>query len=294
MSAGGKGSRFGALETERAREGFPALDAGVAAVRALAESAAGAARVVGRAAAAIDLAAQHVAAAVRDGGAVVFFGAGTSGRIAVMEAVELWPTFRFRARGEMAGGRKALLNAVEGAEDDAPAGARAARALGRGDVAIGVTASGVTPFVRGALDAARKGGATTVLVTSHPRSPIRAAVMVSLPTGPEPLAGSTRMNAGTATKVALNALTTTAMARAGKTWRNRMVDVLPTNRKLVARARRLVQELGEVRPAEAARLLKAGGSVKAAIVAARLRCSAGEARRRLAAASGSIRDVLGP
>ncbi len=284
--------RFSKLPTEAVLRAFPPLDGGTRAVKALALSAARAAMTVAEAAPAVDRAARLCAAALRSGKRLFFFGAGTSGRLAVLEATELWPTFRVRAEAEIAGGRKALLQAVEGAEDDARAGARAVRGLRKGDVALGVTASGVTPYVDGGLRAARKQGASTILVTCNPRSPLRAHVTVALPTGAEPLAGSTRMNAGTATKIALNAITTTAMAQAGKTWRNRMVDVVATNAKLRDRARRLVEELGEVTPGVADELLRATDSAKEAIVMARLRCSVADARRRLKAAGGLLAQAL--
>lgn len=284
--------RFSALPTEQVLRAFPPLESGIPAVRALARSAARAALAVERAAGDIDRAARAIAATLRGRGRLLFLGAGSSGRLAVMEAAELWPTFRVRAGSAIAGGARALLRAVEGAEDDDAAGRRAAARLGPGDTAVGVTASGVTPFVAGALRAARRAGAATVLVTCNPRSPLRATVAVVLDTGPEPLAGSTRMNAGTATKIALNAMTTGAMARLGKTWRNRMVDVVATNRKLADRAARLVAELGGVTPARARRLLAQTPSAKEAIAMARLRCGAREARRRLKAAGGSLGTVF--
>jgi len=248
---------------------------------------------VGRAAAAVNRGAELLAAALRSGRRIVFFGAGSSGRLAVMEAAELWPTFRVKAAAAIAGGARAVLRSVEGAEDDAGAGRKAAARLGPGDVAVGATASGVTRWVEGALREARRRGAGTILVTCHPRPPIRADVVVSLQTGAEPLAGSTRMNAGTATKVALNTMTTTAMAKIGKTWRNRMVDVLATNRKLRDRAARLVADLGGSTHPRARALLRQGGSVKAAIVMARLGCGSAEARTRLAAARGALAPILG-
>ncbi len=285
--------RFSKLPTEAVLRSFPPLEGGARAVKALALSAARAAMTVAEAAVAVDRAAKLCAAALRSGKRLFFFGAGTSGRLAVLEATELWPTFRVKAGAEIAGGRKALLQAVEGAEDDARAGAKAVAGLRRGDVAIGVTASGVTPYVDGGLRAAKKRGVATVLVTCNPRTPLRADVVVALPTGAEPLAGSTRMNAGTATKIALNAITTTAMAQAGKTWRNRMVDVVATNAKLRDRAKRLVVELGEVSPAKAEALLGKTDSAKEAIVMARLGCAVQEARHLLRSSRGSLRLALG-
>jgi len=284
--------RFSSLPTESVRVSFPPLESGPRAVRALAKAAAEAAMAVGRVAGAVDRAATLVAKALCNRHRLLFLGAGTSGRLAVLEATELWPTFRVKAEAVIAGGRIALVRSAEGAEDDASAGAKAASKLRPGDVAVGVTASGVTPFVDGALRNARSRGAATILVTCNPRTRIRAGVVVALATGPEPLAGSTRMNAGTATKIALNAITTTAAAKAGKTWRNRMVDVLATNAKLRDRAKRLVQELGEVTASQAARLLRETSSAKEAIVMARLGCRADEARKRLK--RGSIEAALRP
>jgi N-acetylmuramic acid 6-phosphate etherase len=233
-----------------------------------------------------------MARAVRNGKRIVYFGAGTSGRLAVMEAAELWPTFSVRASAVIAGGNGALLRAVEGAEDDRRAGGREAAFLRQGDLAVGITASGVTPWVVGVLRRARTNGAATVLITCNPHPAARARVVVALPTGPEPLTGSTRMNAGTATKIALNAMSTCAMAFLGKTWKNRMVDVVATNAKLRDRARRLVVELGGVAPADAARLLRETASAKEAIAAALLGCGVEEARRRLRRAGGHLGRAL--
>ena len=285
--------RFSTLPTEAVRRSFPPLEAGPRAVRALARSAAEAAMAVGRVAHAIDRAANLVAAALRGHHRLLLLGAGTSGRLAVLEATELWPTFRVKAEAAIAGGRKALVQSVEGAEDDPAAGAKAAARLSRGDVAIGVTASGVTPFVDGALRKARSRGAATILVTCNPRTTIRAGVVVALATGAEPLAGSTRMNAGTATKIALNAITTTAAAKAGKTWRNRMVDVLATNAKLRDRAKRLVVELGEVSSARADAILRETDNAKEGILMARRKFGSRAARQALAKVGGSLARALG-
>jgi N-acetylmuramic acid 6-phosphate etherase len=163
-----------------------------------------------------------------------------------------------------------------------------------GDVVVGIAASGVTPFVRGALKEARRRGAATALVTCNPQVPASAArVVIALAVGPEVLTGSTRLKAGTATKLALNTLTTASFARLGKVYGNRMVDLRPRSAKLRARALRLVVQLGRVSPREAERLLKASGaSAKVAIAMARLGVDAKEARRRLKAAAGSLRTAL--
>ena len=217
-------------------------------------------RAVGRGAAPLARAVELTAAALARGGRLVFVGAGTSGRLGVLEAAERPPTFGTPPRlvqAVMAGGRSSVFRAREGAEDDAADGARAVRRRARrGDVVVGVAASGVTPFVRGALAEARRRGAATVLVTCNPTVPRSVArVVVALAVGPEILAGSTRLKAGTATKLALNTLTTATFVRLGKVHGNRMVDLLPRSAKLRARAAGLVAELGRVdaagRPARA-------------------------------------------
>jgi N-acetylmuramic acid 6-phosphate etherase len=225
-------------------------------------------------------------------------GAGTSGRLGVIEAAECPPTFDTPpslVQAVIAGGRRTVFRSAEGAEDDGPDGARQIRRRVRaGDVVVGIAASGVTPFVRGALKEARRRGAATALVTCNPQVPASAArVVIALAVGPEVLTGSTRLKAGTATKLALNTLTTASFARLGKVYGNRMVDLRPRSAKLRARALRLVVLLGRVSPREAERLLKASGaSAKVAIAMARLGVDAKEARRRLKAAAGSLRTAL--
>jgi N-acetylmuramic acid 6-phosphate etherase len=219
-------------------------------------------------------------------------GAGTSGRLGVLEAAECPPTFDpppSLVQAVIAGGRRTVFRSAEGAEDDAADGARQIRRRARpGDVVVGIAASGVTPFVRAALREARRRGAATALVTCNPQVPASAArVVIALAVGPEVLTGSTRLKAGTATKLALNTLTTASFARLGKVYGNRMVDLRPRSAKLRARA------LGRVSPREAERLLEAsGGRAKVAIAMARLRLDAAEARRRLRRAAGSLRQVL--
>jgi N-acetylmuramic acid 6-phosphate etherase len=253
---------------------------------------------VGRAAPAIGRAIDLIARALSQGGRLVFVGAGTSGRLGVIEAAECPPTFDTLpalVQAVIAGGRGAVFRSVEGAEDDAPAGARETRRRARaGDVVVGIAASGVTPFVRAALAEARRRAAATVLVTCNPRVPRRSArIIIALAVGPEVLAGSTRLKAGTATKLALNTLTTGAFARLGKIYGNRMVDLRPRSAKLRARALRLVVELGGVRERRAADLLEAaGGNAKLAIAMARLGLPASDARRRLRAVAGSLRRAL--
>ena len=256
-------------------------------------------RAVARAAPVIGRAVEVVVESLSRGGRLIFIGAGTSGRLGVLEAAECPPTFGTPpglVQAVMAGGRRAVFRSAEGAEDDAAAGARQIRRRARaGDVVVGIAASGVTPFVRAALREARRRGAATVLVTSNPRVARPAArVIIPLAVGPEVLAGSTRLKAGTATKLTLNTLTTAAFARLGRIYGNRMVDLRPRSAKLRARARRLVSEIGKVEGREATRLLRdASGNAKLAIVMARLKVGSRQARRRLHGASGSLRQLLG-
>jgi N-acetylmuramic acid 6-phosphate etherase len=239
------------------------------------------------------------AKAIEGGGAVVFAGAGTSGRLGVLEAAECPPTFGISPRtirGVMAGGPDAVFRSREGAEDRADRGRREGRRLRRGDVLVGISASSVTPFVRGALEGARARGARTVLVTCAPRPGLRrqADVVIAIPTGPEVLTGSTRLKAGSATKAVLNAITTAAMVRLGKAYENLMVDMQPSNAKLLDRACRIVSAAARVPEGEAERLLTAaGGHPKTAIVMGRRGVSAAEARRRLRLARGHVRRALG-
>lgn len=235
---------------------------------------------------------------IAGGGRIVFLGAGTSGRLGILEAAECPPTFGTDPRliqAVMAGGQGAVFQAVEGAEDRAQDGAREGRRLRAGDLLVGISASSVTPFVRGGLAAARARGARTVLVTCAPAPGLRrlADVVVAVRTGPEVLTGSTRLKAGSATKAVLNAITTAAMVRLGKAYENLMVDLRPTSAKLVDRTRRVVAAVARVSEREAERLLAASsGEVKTAIVMGRLVLTPEEARRRLARARGHVRRAL--
>lgn len=245
----------------------------------------------------IGAAIEALAARLKQGGALVLLGAGTSGRLAVLEAAECPPTFdtpRDKVRAVMAGGEAAFTAAIEGAEDDEEAGARAVSEVRASDVVVGISASGGAPFVRGALMEAQKRGALTLLVTSNPEAADLAERLIVLDTGPEVLAGSTRLKAATAAKMALNALTTGAMARLGRVYGSYMVEVRPTNAKLEARARRLIVALGQVSAERAAGLLTdCDGDVKAAIVCARLGLPAEEAGRRLADCGRRLRELIG-
>lgn len=236
---------------------------------------------------------------VRAGGRVHYLGAGTSGRLGVLDAAELVPTFGTDpelVQAHLAGGDEAIVNAVEDAEDSEDDGRRTALAHIRpGDVAIGLTVSGTTAYVRGALAVAREQGALTALVTSNPASPIAplADHVLVADTGPEVLTGSTRLKAGTATKVILNGFSTALMVRLGRTYSNLMVAVLATNEKLRQRTLRILGEVTGDDPARNTRLLEqAGGDLRVAVVAAVAGVSAAEASAALADAAGSVRDAV--
>lgn len=228
-------------------------------------------RAVGRALDALAELADAVAAALASGHRLVYVGAGTSGRLGALDAAECPPTFgaaASRVRAIVAGGARALRRAVEGAEDDAAAGAAAVgRArVARGDVVVGISASGTTPFVLAALREGRRRGARTALVTSNPAAPAPVDHEVLLDTGPELVAGSTRMKAGTATKMALGLVSTAAFVRLGTVRGGRMMELAPASEKLRQRAVRTVTELGGVRAPAARRALAAAGwSVRAAL-----------------------------
>lgn len=247
-------------------------------------------RSVHRALPAVSEAARAVADALRAGGRLLYVGAGTSGRLGVLDASECPPTFGVppsQVQAAIAGGRRALTRAVEGAEDDTEAGAAAVRAFQAGpvDVVCGISASASTPYVLGALREAKQRGAHTVLVCCNPpRARADVDTVVLAHTGPELVAGSTRLKAGTATKLILNAITTAAFVALGKVYRGRMVDVRPANAKLRARSARMVAELTELPPAEASRLLEAaGGEVKLALAMHFTGLDAKAARRQLQA-----------
>jgi N-acetylmuramic acid 6-phosphate etherase len=242
------------------------------------------------------------AAAERLGGSgrLIYAGAGTSGRIAVQDGAELGPTFGWPAVQlvfAMAGGEAALLNSVEGAEDDAADGAaQMAQAMtGPADVVIGVAASGATPFTLAAITEARRRGALTIGLANNPGAPLldAAEFSVLLDTGSEVLAGSTRMKAGTAQKTALNLISTAIMIRLGRVYKGQMVDMQLSNAKLRKRAVTMVAGLAGCGQAEAAAALAAsGGRIKAAVLVAMGR-SVGEAEALLAASGGDLRRSLG-
>jgi len=246
----------------------------------------------------IATAAGWVAKALGSGGSVVFAGAGTSGRLGVLEAAECPPTFGTepkQIRALMAGGPEAVFHAKEGAEDREEEGRKAVHDLGADDLLIGLSASSVTLFVHGALSQARKQRVPTVLVTCAAIEGLESAadLVIALATGPEILTGSTRLKAGSATKAVLNAITTAAMVRLGKTYGNLMVDLRPGSAKLQDRARRIIEVAAEVSPERASQLHEAAkGSVKIAILMGKLDVTAEVADERLRAAGGHLRKVL--
>jgi N-acetylmuramic acid 6-phosphate etherase len=252
----------------------------------------------------IGRAARLVADRLAAGGRMVYVGAGTSGRLGTLDAVECVPTFGVppsRLVPIIAGGPSALTRSVEGAEDntrDAEQRMRRA-AVGPTDVVCGIAASGVTPFVRAALEYARFRRAATIFVTCGAvdvagTGPAPADVVIALETGPEVIAGSTRLKAGTATKVVLNAISTAAFVLLGKTYGGLMIDVRPTNAKLWARAARMVSALSGLDDAGARRLIeKAGGRAKVALVMHHAGVSAARARELLVAKKGSLRAIVG-
>jgi len=251
---------------------------------------------------AIARALELVVDAFQAGGGLIYVGAGTSGRLGVLDASECPPTFGTPlelVRGLIAGGPAAMFQSQEGAEDDADAASRAVdeAAISARDVVLGIAASGTTPYVRGALERARTRGAKTVLLTcADPPADLAAAcdVAITVRVGPEALAGSTRLKAGTATKLVLNTITTGAMIRLGKCYGNLMVDLMAWSEKLRDRGERIVMEACGVDRADARRAIDAaGGSVKLAIVMVRMRADRETADTLLSAAGGSVRRVVG-
>ena len=242
---------------------------------------------------------QLIVHSLKRGGRLFFVGAGTSGRLCVMEAAECPPTFNTPPdliQAIMAGGPQAVFRSQEGAEDRALEAKKAVRKKARrGDVVVGVAASGVTPFALAALGAARKMGARTVLVTCNPASSPKnlADVLIAPYAGPEILTGSTRLKAGTVTKMILNMLTTLSMVRLGKAYKHWMVDLQPRSEKLVARGLRLIRELGKVSDEEARDIFRSsGGRVKTAILMARKDLSRREAERRMKRSGGFLGKAL--
>jgi N-acetylmuramic acid 6-phosphate etherase len=249
----------------------------------------------------IAVGADLIARALRRGGRLVFVGAGTSGRLGVLESAEMPPTFGtdpLLVQAIMAGGKNAIFRAKEGAEDNYEEGARSINRLQptKTDVIIGVSASGMTPFVRGALTSGRQAGSRVIFVTCDPRTELQTFVDVTIApaVGPEIIAGSTRLKAGTATKQVLNMLTTGAMILTGKTYGNLMVDVQMGSEKLRDRARRILNIVSGLEPADAEKLLKrAHWNVKAAIVMHKTGLTYAKALARLRKSQDRIREAIG-
>jgi N-acetylmuramic acid 6-phosphate etherase len=237
---------------------------------------------------------------LRHGGRMFYVGAGTSGRLAALDAAELPPTFGTSPRtvqAVIAGGRRALTHAVEGAEDDRAQGARdlATHQINAKDAVVGITASGSTPYVLGALEFAKRRRAVTIGITSNPRTPITqlAKIRIVTPTGPEVITGSTRMKAGTAQKLVLNMLSTASMIRMGRVYDNWMIGVALTNDKLQARGLRILMEASGATVAEATRALRQSGHrMDVALLILKTGANAREARTSLRENSGNVRAAL--
>jgi len=248
----------------------------------------------------IAAAAEAIATALEQGGSLLYLGAGTSGRLGVLDAAECPPTFGVSpnlVHGIIAGGERALSHSLEGVEDDSQAGARDLEAAGFGhrDVLVGISASGRTPYVLGAVGKARQLNAITCGISCVRDSELSRAVQYPIEPvpGPEILAGSTRLRAGTATKLILNMISTAVMVKLGHVYGNLMVNVQPTNQKLEDRARRIIQAATGVTYEQAAGLLdRAGRSVRIAIIMQKKQLSRERAEALLARANGRIREAL--
>lgn len=242
----------------------------------------------------------RIVAAIGRGGRLIYIGAGTSGRLGVLDASECPPTFSVppgMVVGLIAGGDTALRTSVEAAEDDEATGAEDVKAIGltTKDVVIGIAVSGRTPFVMGAIDYARRIGAFTAALTCNPGSPMAdlADIAISPVVGPEVVTGSTRLKSGTAQKMILNMLSTASMIRLGKTWGNRMVDVTISNRKLADRATAMLRDATGCSADDARTLLdQSNGSVKLAILMQITGCDADAARANLEAENGFLRKAI--
>ncbi|MGA8532393.1 MAG: N-acetylmuramic acid 6-phosphate etherase [Acidobacteriaceae bacterium] len=241
-----------------------------------------------------------ITARIANGGRLFYLGAGTSGRLGVLDASECPPTYNTPpelVQGLIAGGDRALRSSIERAEDDPEQGALdlVDHGFTGKDVLVGIAASGRTPYVLGAIEHARALGALTIGLSCVPGSPIAQAAELAITpaTGPEVVTGSTRMKAGTATKLVLNMLSTATLVRLGYVYGNLMVNVQPTNVKLRDRAARIVASITGLDTTEAAGLLAEAGSVKTAVVMHQRKLSRTAAEARLAAAQGRLRDALG-
>lgn len=246
-------------------------------------------------------AADAIIAALRRGGRLFYVGAGSSGRMAVLDAAEIAPTFGTSpelVQALIAGGRQAVTSAVEGAEDAVRNGKRdlRARRFGAEDIVVGIAASGTTPYVLGALKYARAQGATIIALTSNPRMPITrlADIVIAPEVGPEVVTGSTRLKAGTSQKLVLNMLSTTAMVRLGHVYENLMIDAVMTNKKLEERALRILAEASGKSVSDGRRALRqAGHDIRVALVILKRGVSPVAARKLLENAGGNLRAALG-
>lgn len=269
-------------------------------LRAIHREDASVARAVSAALSAIALAVDAIARALQQGGRLFYVGAGTSGRLAALDAAELPPTFGTPARmvqAVIAGGRRALTHAVEGAEDNRAQGAKdlAARAFNAKDVVVGIAASGGTPYVLGALEFAKRKGAATIAITSNPRTPITQVARISIVTrtGPEVITGSTRMKAGTAQKLVLNMLSTATLIRLGRVYDNWMIGVALTNRKLQARGLRILMEASGASVSESTRALsQSGHDLAVALIMLKTGATAPQAKRLLRNNQGHVHNTL--
>ncbi|GGL43079.1 N-acetylmuramic acid 6-phosphate etherase [Sporolactobacillus putidus] len=249
---------------------------------------------------AVEQAVQCVVKSFKSGGRLIYLGAGTSGRLGVLDAAECPPTFSVSSnmvQGIIAGGEKALTHAVEGIEDNEKLGGEDLKALSisEWDTIVGIAASGRTPYVIGGLKYAQKAGAKTISLSCNKNAEISryANVKIEIETGPEVLTGSTRLKAGTAQKLVLNMISTASMVQIGKVYKNLMVDVQPTNQKLIDRAERIIMQATDIERETARKYFEmAHHDVKAAIVMNLLNCSYDEARNHLKHANGFIRETL--
>jgi N-acetylmuramic acid 6-phosphate etherase len=256
---------------------------------------------VGREVPSIARAVDAIVAGIRKGGRLIYVGAGTSGRLAVLDAAECPPTFGVSPKivqALIAGGKKAVTGAVEGAEDSAANAIRDLRTknISRDDVVVGIAASGSTPYVLSALAFARRRGATTVAVTSNRKAPIArdATIVIAAEVGPEIVAGSTRLKAGTSQKLVLNMLSTAAMVRLGHVYENLMIDVALTNQKLTQRALRILMQASGASVSAADHALRQSGyDLRVALTMLKNGVEAKVARARLAWANGNLRQALG-
>jgi N-acetylmuramic acid 6-phosphate etherase len=303
VSTGSNGEvRRGHLLTEQANPLSTALDtlSSVELVQLFCEEDRRPQEAVAGAASALAEAVEAIAGRLRQGGRLFYLGAGTSGRLGVLDAAECPPTFCSDpelVQGVLAGGAPALLRSSEGLEDLFDAGREdlEARGFGPADALVAIAAGGTTPYVHGALEHARAIGALAIAMACVPADqvPMPCDIDIRLITGPELLTGSTRLKAGTATKMALNILSTGVMVRLGKVYGNRMVDVAVTNAKLEDRALRILEDLAAVPRSEARSLLeRSGGSVKLALLMASRELGVGEARQHLDHCGGQLRRAL--